>query len=242
MNTPRIIPVLLLKGLGLYKGIKFKDHKYLGDPLNAVKIFNDKEADELILLDIGATVESRIPQLDLIRGIADECYMPFAVGGGIRTVKQAKAIFDSGAEKIVINTAAMEMPELISEISGIYGSQSVVVSIDASENLLGSYSVYIRSGTVKTKWDPVKWAKHVEKLGAGEIMLTSIDKDGTMSGYDLNLIKLVSNAVDIPVIACGGAGKTEDFSLALKDGASAVAAGAKFVFHGKHRAVLITYP
>ena len=242
MNTPRVIPILLLKGDGLVKGISFKNHKYVGDPINAVRIFNDKEVDELIFLDIEAGMKNRSPNLELIRKLADECYMPFIAGGGITNVEEIRQILEAGAEKVSLNTSAFDSPELIRQASSIFGSQSIVVSIDVRKNWLGRYQVCVKSGTEQTDIDPVDHAKKVQELGAGEILITRVENDGTMSGYDLNLIKLVSNSVDIPVIACGGAGKMEDFSLALENGASAVAAGAKFVFHGKHRAVLITYP
>ncbi|MFZ2656383.1 MAG: AglZ/HisF2 family acetamidino modification protein [Victivallales bacterium] len=242
MNTPRVIPVLLLKSDGLVKGIAFKDHKYIGDPINAVRIFNDKEVDELLFLDINASLKNRRPNIDLIRKLADECYMPFGVGGGIRNVDEIRDILGAGAEKVSINTSAVENPELIREASGIFGSQSVVVSIDVRKNWLGKYYVCIKSGSEQTDLDPVDWARKAQELGAGEILLTRIENDGTMNGYDVELIRKVAEVLGIPLIASGGAGKMEDFSSALKEGASAVAAGAKFILHGKHRAVLITYP
>ncbi|OGV37088.1 MAG: imidazole glycerol phosphate synthase subunit HisF [Lentisphaerae bacterium GWF2_49_21] len=242
MNTPRVIPILLLKGEGLVKGIAFKDHKYVGDPINAVRIFNDKEVDELVFLDIDASQKGRKPNIDLIRKLADECYMPFAAGGGITDVDEIRGILEAGAEKVSINTAAVKNPELIREASSIFGSQSIVVSIDVRKNWLGKYLVCAKSGSEQTDLDPVQFAKKMQALGAGEILLTRIENDGTMNGYDLVLIKKIAEVLEIPLIACGGAGKMEDFSSALKEGASAVAAGAKFVLHGKHRAVLITYP
>lgn len=239
---PRVIPVLLLRGDGLVKGTRFKDYTYLGDPINAVHIFDEKEVDELIFLDITATRENRVPGLDYIAGIADECYMPFAVGGGIRNVEQIRALLQAGAEKISLNTAAMENPGLITQAANLFGSQSVLVSIDVRKGRGGFYHVYTHSGTKKTNFDPVQWAIRAAELGAGEILLTSIDHDGTMNGYDLNLVQQVSQTVPIPVIACGGAGSVEHFAEAIRHGASAVAAGSMFVFHGKRRAVLISYP
>lgn len=239
---PRVIPILLLRGEGLVKGTKFKDYVYLGDPINAVHIFDEKEVDELIFLDISATLENRIPSLEYIAGIADECYMPFAVGGGIKNLEQIQAILHAGAEKVSINTSAVENPGLITEAAKLCGSQSVVVSIDVRKGWGNSYQVYTHSGSKKTKLDPVQWAKRAEELGAGEILLTSIDLDGTMNGYDLNLIQSVSKAVTVPVISCGGAGKVEHLVEAMRNGASAVAAGSMFVFHGRRRAVLISYP
>jgi len=242
MNTPRVIPILLLKGEGLVKGIAFKDHKYVGDPINAVRIFNDKEVDELVFLDIDASQKGRKPNIDLIRKLADECYMPFAAGGGITDVDEIRGILEAGAEKVSINTAAVKNPELIREASSIFGSQSIVVSIDVRKNWLGKYLVCAKSGSEQTDLDPVQFAKKMQALGAGEILLTRIENEQGMNGYDLVLIKKIAEVLEIPLIACGGAGKMEDFSSALKEGASAVAAGAKFVLHGKHRAVLITYP
>jgi cyclase len=243
MLKRRTIPCLLLKDKGLVKTIKFKNPKYIGDPINAVKIFNDKEVDELIFLDITATIEKRNPQFDLIKDIARECFMPFAYGGGIRNIDDARKMLKLGAEKIVINTYALENPEFIKKASAIFGSQSVVVSIDVKKNWLGKPLIYSHSGTKNTNIDPLEFVRKVEKKGAGELFINSIDKDGTMHGYDLNLIKNISETVDIPVIVCGGAGKLPDFRDAIEmGGASAVAAGSMFVFHGPHRAVLINYP
>ena len=243
MLRPRIIPTLLLKNQGLVKGIKFKDYRYVGDPINAVKIFNDKEVDELLFLDITATREKRGIDLELVQKIADECYMPFSVGGGIRTIEEMRDILSAGAEKISINTIAVTNPSIISNASDIFGSQSVIVSVDFKKTWLGKYRVFTHSGTVKTSLDPLEWAKKAASLGAGEIYLNSIDRDGTMEGYDLDFIKTVTKAVKIPVIAAGGAGSLNDFSKAIHQaGASAVSAGSLFVFHGKRRAVLISYP
>jgi cyclase len=242
MNIPRIIPCLLLKGDGLVKGVKFKNHTYIGDPLNAVKIFNDKKVDELFFLDITASSEGRIPRLDLIRDIADECYMPFGVGGGICSIQQIKEIIEAGAEKVSINSAAIENPKLIKEAAAIFGNQSIVVSIDVKKNWRGKYVVMSHSGTKKSKWDLINWVKQTEDMGAGEILINSIANDGTMEGYDLELIKAVSGAVSIPVIATGGAGNMNHLADAVSAGASAVAAGSMFVFTGRHRAVLINYP
>lgn len=242
MNIPRIIPCLLLKADGLVKGVRFKNYKYVGDPLNAVKIFNDKEVDELIFLDITATAENRGPDLELIQRIADECYMPFGVGGGITSVEQIRRVLEQGAEKVVINSAAIKNQELIRDASKFFGNQSIVVSIDVKRTFFGKELVYSCSGKKKTKKTPVEWAKQIEALGAGEIIINSIDKDGTMLGYDIELIRRVSEEVNIPVIACGGAGKVEDFASAVYAGASACAAGSMFVFTGSLKAVLINYP
>lgn len=243
MLTTRVIPCLLLKNRGLVKTTRFKDPKYVGDPINAVKIFNDKEVDELLFLDITATIENKRPPLKTISEIASECFMPLAYGGGIRTLDDIREIFAVGVEKVCINTAAVEDPLLIKKASDIFGSQSIVVSMDVKKTLFGKYEVYIRSGAQNAKIDPVKHAIHAEQMGAGEIFLNSIDRDGTMQGYDIELIRRVTSAVHIPVIACGGAGTINHFKEAVRDGgASAVSAGSMFVFHGKHRAVLISYP
>jgi len=242
MNMPRIIPCLLLKGDGLVKGVKFKNYTYIGDPLNAVKIFNDKKVDELFFMDITASAEGRIPRLDLIRDIADECYMPFGVGGGICSIQQIKEIIEAGAEKVSINSAAIENPKLIKEAAAIFGNQSIVVSIDVKKNWRGKYVVMSHSGTKKSKLELINWVKQVEDLGAGEIIINSIANDGMMEGYDLELIRAVSKAVSLPVIAAGGAANMNHFAEAVSAGASAVSAGSMFVFTGRHRAVLINYP
>jgi imidazole glycerol-phosphate synthase subunit HisF len=239
----RVIPCLLLKGQGLVKTINFANPRYIGDPINAVKIFNDKEVHELVFLDISASTEKRSPRLDYISNIASECFMPLGYGGGIKTVKQAEEIFNQGVEKVIINSYAVENPSFIHELADMFGSQSIVISIDVKKNFFGNYQTYTHSGKVITRWDPVTWATEVEKSGAGEIFLNSIDHDGTMKGYDITLIKAVSESVSIPVVACGGAGTLDNFNRAVKDGgASAVAAGSMFVYYGKHNAVLINFP
>ena len=242
MFNPRVIPCLLLRGRGLVKGIRFKDYRYVGDPINAVHIFNEKEVDELAFMDITATEENRTPDLSHIRQIADECYMPFSVGGGIRKIENIRDILNAGAEKVILNTAAIESPGLIRQAADKFGSQCIVASIDVKKNILGKYEVITHSGTKKTGKDPVTYARELMEEGAGEILLTSIDREGTMEGYDLNLTKIVSEALTIPVIASGGAGKNKDFKDAVEAGASAAAAGSMFVFHGRRRAVLINYP
>ena len=243
MILPRVMPTLLLQGEGLVKGTKFKNHKYVGDPINAVKIFNEKEVDELIFLDITATREGRTPSIPLVERLADECFMPFGVGGGIRSVETVRAILGAGAEKVAVNSASMDTPDLITRIAEIFGSQAVVASIDVAKTWTGAYRVATRSGSVRSDRDPVEWACEMEKRGAGEILLNSIDRDGTMSGYDIPLLRSVVDAVSIPVIAAGGAGSVGDLAAAIQQGhAAAVSAGALFVFHGPKRAVLINFP
>lgn len=243
MLTIRIIPCLLLKGEGLVKTVKFRNPKYVGDPINAVKIFNDKEVDELIFLDIEATVEGRKPPIKLISEIASECFMPLSYGGGLRNLDDVKTIFNLGVEKVIINNYAIENLDFVREASSRYGSQSIVVAVDVKRNSFGKYEIFSFGGRKKTNLSLVDHVKEMERLGAGEIFLNSINRDGTMEGYDIEMIKKVTDTVSVPVIASGGAGKISDFAEAVrKGGASAVAAGSMFVFHGKHRAVLITYP
>jgi cyclase len=243
MLKTRVIPCLLLKGRGLVKTVKFQNPKYVGDPINAVRIFNEKEVDELVFLDITATIQNQRPQFDLIKDIATECFMPFGYGGGIRNIEDASRILKLGAEKIVVNSYAVENPDFIRQASEVFGSQSVVVSIDAKSKSTGGYSMYTHSGTNNASISPFVFAEQAERLGAGEVFINSIDRDGTMQGYDLDLVGGVAGRLTIPVVACGGAGKLQDFQDAIKKaGASAVAAGSLFVFHGPHRAVLINYP
>jgi len=243
MLMARIIPVLLLKGSGLVKTVKFKDPKYIGDPRNAVKIFNEKEVDELIVLDVNVSKENKPPQFNLIKEIISEAFMPVAYGGGIKSIDDAKELFGIGVEKIVINSYGIENPSFIKKVSDVFGSQSIVVSIDAKKNIFGKYQIYASANQHSCVYNPIDFAKIMEDMGAGEIFINSVDRDGGMTGYDLNLIKNISESVKIPVVACGGAGAIHDLEKAVKiGGAGAAAAGSMFVFHGKHRAVLISYP
>ena len=242
MLKTRVIPVLLLKNGGLVKTVKFANPTYVGDPINAVKVFNSKNVDELVFLDIVAAKEKRGPNYQMIAQITNECFMPLCYGGGITGVEEMKKVFSLGVEKVAINTAAIARPELVNEAAKVFGNQSVIVSIDARKNFFGKFEVFSHGGTYKTGLEVVEWARRGQNLGAGEIIVNSIDRDGTMQGYDMEMIKTVSTAASIPVIACGGAGKLEDFSAAVGAGASAVAAGSMFVFYGKNRAVLINYP
>jgi imidazole glycerol-phosphate synthase subunit HisF len=243
MFLPRIIPVLLLKGKGLVKTVKFKEPKYIGDPINAVKIFNDLKADELVFLDITASKEGRTVSVDLVKDIGDEAFMPFGVGGGINNIKQIELLLKAGAEKVIINTNAVIKPELIEEAAMIFGSQSIVVSLDAKKSLFGKYGCWIKDGGVNAKIDAIDLAKKAQDLGAGELIINSIDQDGMMTGYDILLVKMIADSVSIPVVACGGAGNLEHFKKAYFEGnAHALAAGSTFVFHGPRRAVLINYP
>lgn len=242
MLAVRVIPSLLLRNGGLVKGSRFKDHKYVGDPINAVKIFNEKEVDELVFLDIGATQNGTGPNFELLADIASQAFMPFGYGGGITSIEQIEKLFKLGVEKVILNTAAYDNEALISAASKMAGAQSIVVSIDVKKSAFGAYNVFTNSGSKKTKWNPVDFARHVEQLGAGEILLCSMDREGTAKGYDTKLIENVADAVDIPVVALGGARNIQDFGQAVSAGASAVSAGDMFTFHGKFKAVLITYP
>ena len=243
MLRSRVIPVLLLNNESLVKTIRFQNFTYVGDPCNTVTIFNEIEVDELIFLDIAAGKMKATPNFKLLRNIADECFMPLGYGGGIRTLDDAKAIFDIGFEKIVINSAAFENPKLILEISKFFGSQAVIVSIDVKTNLFRRKTVRTKSGKFNTGLDPIKWAEEVVKLGAGELLVTSIDREGTWSGFDLELIKKISNNVSVPVIAHGGAGSLEQIKKVVKyAGASAAAVGSMVVFQKKGMGVLVNFP
>jgi imidazole glycerol-phosphate synthase subunit HisF len=240
----RIIPTLLVDQCRLVKTTAFTRPKYIGDPINSVKIFNDKQVDELVVLDISASPAGRAPNLDLIKDLASECFMPLAYGGGITSVDQAQAIFKAGVEKIILNTAFFSRPEIVGEVARIYGSQAVVVSIDARRRwpLRKPVAVY-RSASRSSGLSPADAARRAVEAGAGELYVNAVDRDGTMLGYDIELIRAVSTAVDVPVIAAGGASRVDDFLAAVRDGgASAASAGAMFVFNGPHRAVLISYP
>lgn len=243
MLRTRVIPTLLLKEGGLVKGSRFKNHKYVGDPINVVKILNEKEVDELIFLDISATNEKRAPDYTLIGDIASEAFMPFGYGGGVKKVSQAEKLFALGVEKVIINTAAFYTPELVYDAARVCGSQSIVVSIDVRKSLFGAFEVYIHNGKVKIDHSLIDYAKRMEELGAGELIVCSIDREGTAKGYDLPLLDLVSTAVEIPVVGVGGAGSLQDLADAKNQTAvSGLAAGDMFIFHGRNKAVLVSYP
>jgi len=243
MFRPRAIPCLLVRGNGLVKTQKFSNPVYLGDPVNAIRIFSEKEVDELIILDIDATIEKREPNYDLITEMAGEAFMPVAYGGGIQSIPQIRRLIRTGIEKVVINTAATQSTSIITEAANIFGSQAVVVAVDIKKTLFGRYKVVSHSGTQEIETELDEYIQQIVESGAGEIFLNSVDRDGMMKGYDLALLKQVSQSVNIPIIASGGAGKIEDMSLAISEGgASAVAAGSLFVFYGKQKGVLINYP
>jgi cyclase len=242
MLRHRVIPVLLLHNNGLVKTTRFKDPRYIGDPINAIRIFNEKEVDELMLLDITSSKDGREPNYDLIEQIASECFMPVAYGGGLRTLEQAKRIYALGVEKICLQSAALDNPGLVTQLAQRFGSQSVMVSIDVKRSWMGRPQLYCAAKERSLDIDWVEWALRLVNLGAGEVLLNAVDKDGTLRGPDLTLIRQLSEVLSVPLIAVGGVSSLDDIKAAVDAGASAVAAGAFFVYHGPHRAVLITYP
>jgi imidazole glycerol-phosphate synthase subunit HisF len=243
MFIPRIIPVLLLKDEGLVKSKQFKSYKYIGDPINAVKIFNDLKADELVFLDILATKKNSLISLDFVRNVGEEANMPFSVGGGIKTIKDISSIVKAGAEKVVINSAAVTNPKFIAEAVETFGSSTITVCIDVKKNFFGKELTWILNGNKSTKYTPIEFAILMEEMGAGEIIIQSIDRDGMMKGYDLNLIEKISRSVTIPIVALGGAGNLNHMKEAYqKSYANGLAAGSMFVFQGSRQGVLINYP
>jgi cyclase len=243
MLRTRIIPCLQLINESLVKTIKFRDHKYIGDPINTVRIFNELEVDELCFLDIRATKENRDPNFKILTEISNECFMPLSYGGGVKNAKTAKKILSIGFEKIIINTAAIDTPNLITEIANFSGNQSVVGSIDVKKNLFGKYQIYSNDGLVKRPLEVIKWVKELENLGVGELIITSIDRDGTWKGFDIDLLKQITSAVNIPVIANGGAGSVDHIGEVVeKSNVSAVALGSLVVYQAKDMGVLVNFP
>lgn len=238
--------MLLVRNKGLVKTVRFADEKYVGDPINAVRIFNEKEADEIMVLDIDATVEKREPDFKMIEHLAQECRMPFCYGGGIKTKEQALRILSLGVEKIAFSSAALDNPGLLRDVAEQVGNQSVVVVLDvkARKTLLGrKYECFVHNGKKNTKISPAEFAAKAAEYGVGELVINSIDNDGMMKGYDLKLINEVKSKCSIPVTAVGGAGTLEHVaSLIAQEGLIGAAAGSMFVFKGKYRAVLINYP
>jgi len=243
MLQTRIIPCLLLKDDSLVKTVNFKKPAYIGDPVNTARIFNELEVDELTLLDISATSNKKKPNFKILAELANECFMPLAYGGGINDFEDAKKIFQIGIEKVIINSIAFSKPAFITELAEHFGNQAIVASIDVKKNMFGKYQVFSNSGTKKQKVDPVAWAQELEQLGAGEILLTAIHQEGTWNGFDINIIEKISNAVNIPVIANGGASSIEDIEKAVKQGnASAVSLGSMVVYQNKGMGVLVNFP
>ena len=243
MFRPRVIPVLLLKGSTLVKSRQFRDHRYIGDPINAVRLFNDMKADELAFFDILATRDGRGPSIDLIKSIGEEANMPFAVGGGIRTVADIQSIIGAGAEKVVIGTAAATDPGFIRQASQAFGASTIAVCIDVRRDASEGNRVWIRNAEETTQYLPTEFARLMEDAGVGELIVQSVERDGMMTGYDIALVGSISRAVSVPVIALGGAGTLDDMRQARNEGhASALAAGSMFVYHGLKKGVLISYP
>jgi cyclase len=244
MWIPRVIPCLLLHRGGLYKTVEFRNPRYVGEPINAVRILNDKEVDELLLVDIDATVEGREPRYEQVEDIVGEAFMPVAYSGGVTSVEQMRRLFALGVEKVFTSSAALAAPELIGEAAARFGSQSIGVTLDLKRGRGSAEPIVVtHNARRRTGLRLVEAARKMEQHGAGELLVNSVDRDGTMSGYDLEAIHDVAAAVRIPVIALGGAGSLDDFVRAVRDaGVSAAAAGSLFVFTGVHRAVLITYP
>ena len=239
---PRIIPVLLLHKGGLYKTKQFKKPSYVGDPINAVRIFNEKQVDELMILDIDCSVNNSAPNYELIEEIASEAFMPVAYGGGVNSLEIAKKLFGLGIEKVVLNTVLQHNTQIIKEIGDIYGAQAVVACIDFKKNLFGKTNAYFKSGSTKADQSIPQLAKLYEAAGAGELLFNDIDREGTYSGYNQSLLKEIVKAVQIPVVISGGARQVSDFTEAAQNGASGMAAGSMFIYQRPHNAVLISYP
>lgn len=243
MFRPRVIPVLLLKNEALVKTVKFKKPNYIGDAINAVQIFNDLRADEIVFLDIEATKNKRLISLDFVKEVGEEANMPFAVGGGIRSIEDIRKIISAGAERVIIGSFALEHPDFIEEASQEFGSSTISVCIDVKKSFFSDQKVYTINGSKKSKYSPIEFAVLMEEKGAGEIIIQSIERDGLMMGYDVALIKSISEAVSIPVIALGGAGNLEHLEKIFREGfATGVAAGSLFIYHNKDKGVLINYP
>jgi len=243
MLRTRVIPALLLRDESLVKGVRFGSPQYVGDPCNTVRIFNELEVDELLFLDITATRERRRPNFTVLHEIANECFMPLAYGGGISSLEDAKAVFKVGIEKIALNAAPLQSLGVVTEIARHFGSQAVIGAIDVKRNWLGKYRVYCHWRGDNSQFDPIEWARQLERAGAGEILLTSVDREGTWSGFDVDLVRQVSAAVGVPVIAHGGAGTVEHIGSVVREGgASAVALGSMVVFQKQGMGVLISFP
>lgn len=240
MVQNRVIPTLLIKDGGLVKTTNFKNPRYVGDPINVIRIFNEKEVDELIIIDIQATKQNKNPDFGLIEKIAGECFMPLCYGGGISSLEEAEKIFKLGVEKISLQTSVINNMDFITQLSKRFGSQSIVVSIDIKKNFWGQYKIHNSSSLYEK--DLRKQISEIEKAGAGEILLNNIDFEGTMKGPDLQIIKFISQSLKIPLIAGGGVGSDLDIKNIIENGASAVSVGSYFIFYGKHKAVLISYP
>lgn len=243
MVLPRIIPVLLLRDKGLVKTVKFKNARYVGDPINTVKIFNEMEVDELVLVDIDVSKNNREPDFGYLKEISSECFMPLSYGGGVNSLERIKRFIQTGIEKVVVNSAAIARPGFLKEAAETFGSSTLVAALDVKKNLLGAYKVFDHLRNSLTSLDPVQYALSLQQAGAGEIFLNNVDRDGVMNGYDVAFISTITQQLSIPVIACGGCESYLDLkNVIIEGGASAAAAGSLFVFQGPHKAVLISYP
>ncbi len=242
MLRTRVIPVLLLRNKGLVKTTQFDKSRYIGDPINAVKLFNDKEVDELIFLDIDASKQQLKPDFEYIKSIASECFMPLGYGGGITTMEDISLLFSIGVEKVIINSSALNNLHLIKEAANTFGNQSIVVAVDVNKNLFGKYQIFSHAKIKHKQTDLLEYVKKAQDAGAGEIFINSVENDGMMQGYDLKLIQRLSKELTVPMVISGGAGKLHHLKEAVEAGASAVAAGSLFIYHGPHKAVLINYP
>jgi len=243
MIRTRVIPCLQLIDQSLVKTVRFNEYGYIGDPVNTVRIFNELEVDELCFLDIRASIENRGPNLSILKEISNECFMPLSYGGGLKNFETAKKIFSIGFEKVVVNTQGYRNPQFITQLSEHFGSQAIIGSIDIKKALFGGYQVFVNDGQEKTKLDPVEWAVKLESLGAGELLITSMDRDGTWEGFDIEIIKKIANTVNIPVIASGGAGSLQHIGDVVKKGnVSAVAVGSLVVYQKKGMGVLVNFP
>lgn len=244
MLRPRIIPCLLIKDNGLVKTVKFSEPKYVGDPVNAVKIFNEKQVDELIILDIDATHYGRLPNYENIKNIAVECRMPLCYGGGVKNVEQVEKIISFGVEKVALSSSAISSPELVEKAADAVGRQSIVIVMDVKRGgKENNYLLFTNNGKTISKLNPVKFAQQMQKLGAGEIVINSIDNDGVMKGYDTDIVRIIRDAISIPITVLGGAGSLSDIKFLFSQfGTIGAAAGSLFVFKGKYKAVLINYP
>ena len=243
MNNKRVIPALLLKGEGFFKTTKFKNPSYIGDPINAIKIFNDKEVDEIMVLDIEASKIMKKPNFDLIANFSSECFMPLTYGGGISSLRDVEKLFSIGVEKVCLQSLVFDNLNLLKEMIYNFGSSSIVVSLDVKKNFFSSYKVFEhRKNKINSVFSLEELLSIFNEIGVGEVLLNNVDLDGTMNGPDQELIRYVSRELSSPVVALGGVGSKEDLKKCFENGASAVAAGAFFVYHGPHRAVLISYP
>ena len=242
MLKVRVIPCLLLQDGGLVKTENFKNPRYLGDPINAVKIFNKKEVDELIFIDIQASKNKTEPNWEIIKDLASECFMPLAYGGGISSLDQIRQLLKIGVEKVIINQEAIKNPSFITHAVEHFGSSTIVCAVDIKKNIWGKYEVYDHVKGILTGQSPLDYISKLDKLGVGEVFINNVNREGTFEGIDLDIVKSVINKISIPLIICGGVSSLADILLAAKSGVSGISVGSMFVFQGPHRAVLISYP